>query len=688
MAARSKPEISNEREAAGLAVNGTGAQPGAVDQHTADPVVAPQAAASGPGAPAAAARGTGRTAGQETGSGGQAAPATGQPAATIAPRRAQYMLAPRQQMGVETFSADFVVQQLTKSPDIEVVKTIHPPQLFGFQSADPGQVPLGPMVLARMAPDKAELLKTQAGARLAVERDAPLTYMLDPSLPQVPAPHQLPNPGVLIPLADGFSTTIEVVGEAGPLAETEVYVFGSVWPVQGVTDANGHVTLRMQGETPDTIRSILVKPRVDYWTFWLDRPQLVPDGVTRIGAKPLGAYLRDFPGQQLLGWGQRAMGLDRLPLTYNGAGVKIAIIDSGAAPTHRNLHGVTIGASMVGDPAAWTVDTIGHGSHCAGIIAGGPIGAGGGIRGFAPAAEIHVCRIFPGGRFSDLVSALDYCMLHGIDVANMSLGGGEPSQIIEDRILRAKQMGMACIVAAGNSSGPVQFPGSTPHCLSVAAMGKWGEFPDDSFHAQQALDGFQSSDGYFPAKFSCFGPEIDVCAPGVGIVSSLPADGFGAWDGTSMATPHVTGLAALVLAHHPDFKGAFQTRDARRVERLFQILKDTSVPLQFGDPNRSGAGLPNAARALGLEAGVTSSPAADPSLDVLRRLLGLARGEPQSPVAAPAIAPQLPDAKLNGAGNGAGPVARGPAKTTGEPPATVDPSPAQIRDIMHKVGLL
>ncbi|MGJ5217317.1 S8 family serine peptidase [Bradyrhizobium oligotrophicum] len=670
--------MSDEKEA-GMAVNGTGAQPGVADQPATDPAPALHAAASGAGAPGPAARGTGRA----PGDGGTAAPAEEQPAATIAPRRAQYMLAPRQQMGVETFSADFVVQQLTNSPDIDVVKTIHPPRLFGFQSADPGQVPLGPMVLARMAPDKAELLKTQAGARLAVERDAPLSYMLDPTVPHVPAAHQLPNPGVLFPLADGFSTTIEVSGENGPLPETEVYVFGSVWPVQGVTDANGRVTLKIQGETPDTIRAILVKPRVDYWTFWLDRPQLIPDAVNRIGPKALGAYLRDFPGQQILGWGQRAMGLDRVPLTYNGAGVKIAIIDSGAAPTHRNLHGVTIGTSMVGDPAAWSVDTIGHGSHCAGIIAGGPIGTGGGIRGFAPAAEIHVCRIFPGGRFSDLISALDYCMEHGIDVANMSLGGGEPSQIIEDRILRAKQMGLACIVAAGNSSGPVQFPGSTPHCLSVAAMGKWGEFPDDSFHAQQALDGFQSRDGYFPAKFSCFGPEIDVCAPGVGIVSSLPADGFGAWDGTSMATPHVTGLAALVLAHHPDFKGAFQTRDARRVERLFQILKDTSTPLQFGDSNRSGAGLPNAVRALGLEGNVGASPATDPSLDILRRLFGLARGDAQS---ATPTKPQVPHAKPNGSGA----VARGPAKTTAEwsNAAVGDPSPAQIRDIMHKAGLL
>lgn len=548
-------------------------------------------------------------------------------------RQPQFMISTKAAPGLQPLSADLVEQQLRNSPNIEFVKRIEAPRVLDLQSVG-GTT--GSIMLARMDFENAKLLQTQAGPRATVERDMPLVYSLDPG----PADLSFKNPGVLVPHAAGFVTTIEVMGDGAPLAGAEVYIFGSVWPTQGVTDATGRCTLSILGESPDTIRAVYVKPKLDYWSFWMPRPALVPSGVVSIEVKPLGSYLAEFPDRQLIGWGGIAMGLDQVPLSMNGAGVKIAIIDSGAAQlTHRNLRQTGPGLSVVGPTdGAWTDDTIGHGSHVAGVIAGGPVGPEGvGVRGFAPGAEIHICRIFPGGRFSDLVAALDYCMENGIDVVNMSLGGGEPSQIIEERLIRAKQMGTACIVAAGNSGGAVQFPASTPHALAVAAIGKWGEFPDDSYHTQQALGGAASGSGYFPASFSCFGPEIDVCAPGVAIVSSLPPDGFAAWDGTSMAAPHVTGLAALVLAHHPDFKDSFRPRDARRVERLFQIIKEAATPLSVGGPERQGAGLPSAPRALGLLAQPAATVAAagamppDASLEALRKLLALMQPQAVQP---------------------------------------------------------
>jgi subtilisin family serine protease len=540
------------------------------------------------------------------------------------------MVASRQSASLTPLSADVITQSLAQAPGVEIVKTIKPPSALGLQAlamAGAGSdgrafnTATASLVVAKMATDRADLLKTQGGGQLLVEHDAPLTYGLDPG------PVATFNAGVLIPLSTGFATTIEVIGASGPLKEAEIYLFGSMLPAQGVTDEQGHATLRIAGEGPETMRALYVKPKADYWDLWLRNPSLTPDAVNTVTVKPLSAFIEGFPDRQLLGWGQRAMGLDQVPTSLDGKGIKVAIIDSGAAQiTHRNLHKVGPGFDVVGnDKDTWTKDVVGHGSHVAGIIAGNPTGSG--IRGFAPAAEIHVLRIFPGARFSDLVGALDYCIENGIDVVNMSLGGGEPSQIVEDRLIKAKAMGVACIIATGNSSGPVQFPASTVHALAVSAIGKSDEFPPDSFHATQMLQGFEGRQGYFPAKFSCFGPEVDVCAPGVAIVSSLPPDDFAAWDGTSMATPHVTGMAALVLGHHPDFKGQFQARNANRVERLFQIIKESATPMPIADSTRVGVGMPNVARALGLLAaadasvGSSTSPAQTDAIDVLRRLI-------------------------------------------------------------------
>ena len=646
-------------------------------------------AASGQGGPTDAGTGT---------SSGQNGSAESRP---VASQPAQFMVASRQMQGLQTLGVDVIEQSLRDSPGIEIVKTINRPTVFGLQSLDGADT--GSLVVARMSHDRARLLQARGGARLEIEHDAPVTFGLDPG----PTEFRVPNPGVLTRLGDGFETVIEVRGPTGVLANADVYVFGSLLPAQGVTDASGQAVIKVVGESRETIRALYVKPKADFWDLWLPNPMLAPEIVNTVFPKPLSAFLKDFPERQLLGWGQRVMGLDQVPASFNGAGIKIAIIDSGAAQlSHRNLHHLGPGVSVVGDErGAWTNDTVGHGSHCAGIIAGSPAGEGSGIRGFAPAAEIHILRIFPGARFSDLVAALDYCMENGIDVVNMSLGGGEPSRIVEERLIKAKEMGVACIIAAGNSAGPVQFPASTRHALAVSAIGKWGEFPDDSFHATQALPGFESNDGYFPAKFSCFGPEVDVCAPGVAIVSSLPPDDFAAWDGTSMAAPHVTGLAALVLAHHSDFKGQFGARNAERVDRLFQIIKSSAVALPINDATRTGVGLPSVPRALGLRSGDGSrpasdaSPAGDPAMPMLRRFLELLAGANGSIDTSAANGAPL-ESGIRAAAFRNPEVKRGPVDAgrpvDGPAPAgaglgmmsTPLPSVGEVRDLMRRAGML
>jgi subtilisin family serine protease len=327
---------------------------------------------------------------------------------------------------------------------------------------------------------------------------------------------------------------------------------------------------------------------------------LAPDDTHVVELVPL-----DMTHDASLGWGQRAMGLERLPAPWRGHGVKLALIDSGVAPGHRALSHIIGGIDIAGGAEqGWRRDDTGHGTHAAGIIAArarddtDPAM----IRGFAPDAELHVCRIFPGGRLSDLVRALDYAIEQGVDLVSLGAGCAHGSPIVERRIAQAKQAGIACVAAAGNTAGRVEYPAASPHVLAVAALGRAGSYPRDSYHATQSADGREgaASDGLFAARFSCHGPEIDVVAPGVAVIGCAPPDDLAALDGTSAATAHVAGLAALLLAHHPDFRGPYAARTAARVERLFQIIKATATPLQLGDPGRIGAGLPDLARALNL----------------------------------------------------------------------------------------
>ena len=519
----------------------------------------------------------------------------------VGERKGQYLIAARrninlQAAGLQPLQFSVIEQTLRSSPDIEVVDTVGPKSIMGALGDGMGDVPS--VLVARMHEQKAALLNQQSQGRLIIERDHHLS-LCDPAL-QTPRMVNSTAP------VSGPSLHLQfvVLGKDNqPVCDAEVTVFASMLPAVGVTDAQGQVKLTLFGESLQSIHSLYVKPKADYWTFYQQYPDLSADETNLLNLRPLADWpsLSHFPKQQAYGWGQRAMRLDQLPSTYLGQGIKVAVIDSGAAISHDDLKKIHFGFDVIDkktNPGGWVNDSMAHGSHCAGVIAGADNGLG--IRGFAPEAEVHVCKLFPGGQISQLIDALEYCIEKQIDVVNLSLGGVDYSEALEQQIQRARQAGVACIVAAGNSGGPVQYPASSPNVLAVAAVGKLNEFPSDSYHSQcmtQHID----QNGIFAARFSCFGPQIAVCAPGVAIASSVPVNNYAVWDGTSMAAPHITGLAALVLAHHPDFQGAPKIRNAERVERLFQIIKLSARPVLLGDPTRTGFGLPDVLVALGLQ---------------------------------------------------------------------------------------
>jgi hypothetical protein len=211
---------------------------------------------------------------------------------------------------------------------------------------------------------------------------------------------------------------------------------------------------------------------------------------------------------------------------------------------------------------------------------------------------LHVCKLPPDARCSDLIAALDYCRQNNIDVACLGFCCDRGSVLVEQRIAEAKQHGVCLIAAAGNSASAVLFPACSPHVLAVGAVGQAGTCPEDSPQAAQAAVATAVAGGLFVPSFSCRGPELDLCAPGLAVIACQSPDAYTICDGTSFAAAHVAALAALILADHGDFKGRFVARDFQRVERLFQILKDTAQPI--GHPWQTGAGLPDGARALGV----------------------------------------------------------------------------------------
>ncbi|GAA4576327.1 S8 family serine peptidase [Planotetraspora kaengkrachanensis] len=513
----------------------------------------------------------------------------------VLPRPLRYMVAlpppqARSQEGAGPVpDADGLLRLLEGDPDVGVRRRL--PARSGEPGAAGRSFPS--VVVADMTAEHADELRRRF-PELHIERDRLLTYS------EVPVPPRRRRPAPAAPPLGIESTFAFLVRDSAgaPVPGAVVVLSGSGLPAQAVTGPDGRATVTMAGETAESIVSVLVAPRSGHWSVYVERPALSSSRENLIEPAMLSEGVEGLPGRQIFGWGQTAMDLDRLPRALRGAGVKIAIIDSGAATEHPDLLGqVTCGIDLAGGkPDGWTDDGAHHGSHCAGIIAGGDDGRG--IVGFAAEAEVHACKIFPGGRFSDLIEALDYCIDQRIDVVNLSLGSRHPSRLVAAKIDEARRAGVACVVAAGSDGGSVCFPGTLPTVLTVAAIGRVGTFPDGTGHAAE-VRGPVTGEGYFSPLFTCRGPEVDVCAPGVAVTSCVPPGAYAAWDGTSMAAPHVTGLAALVLAHHDDFRYAYVRRDARRVDRLFHVIRSSCQALDLGDPYRTGAGLPNVLRALG-----------------------------------------------------------------------------------------
>jgi thermitase len=235
------------------------------------------------------------------------------------------------------------------------------------------------------------------------------------------------------------------------------------------------------------------------------------------------------PGDPFLSqqWGLAKIGAYTAWDTARGSGEEVAVVDSGVNYDHEDLQGrVDKGWDFV-DGDADPMDVNGHGTHVAGIAAASA-GNGAGGSGVAPDARVLAVRVLDGdgsGYYSWIANGITYAADHGANVINLSLGGPQGSHALQEAIDYATARGVVVTCASGNDGvGKVSYPAAYPQCLSVGA----------STSADQR------------ASFSNYGKGLDVVAPGQNIFSSTIDGFYDSWDGTSMATPFVSGEAAVL----------------------------------------------------------------------------------------------------------------------------------------------
>ncbi|MFF1376316.1 S8 family serine peptidase [Streptomyces sp. NPDC058308] len=281
---------------------------------------------------------------------------------------------------------------------------------------------------------------------------------------------------------------------------------------------------------------------------------------------------------------------------YDGKGTKVAVLDTGADAEHPDLKG-RIGARKNFTDSPDDEDRQGHGTHTTSTVGGSGAASGGRKKGVAPGAELlhgKVLNDSGSGATSWIIAGMQWAVDQKADVVSMSLGNPARTDCTDPMSTAAEELaqsakGTLFVIAAGNT-GPalnsVSSPGCAPGVLTVGAVDR-----DDT-----------------TAPFSSRGPAYgshtlkpEIAAPGVGI-SAAAAGGRGPYayqsmSGTSMATPHVAGAAALVKQRHPDWT-------AQRIKAALVSSADSRIP---GDARETGGGRLDAKAAIDQQ--VLGSPA-------------------------------------------------------------------------------
>ena len=364
-----------------------------------------------------------------------------------------------------------------------------------------------------------------------------------------------------------------ITGNGAPLRGATVIlvavdVINRPHEIKQVTDTSGMVTLPLSAALRPV--ALVALPAGGFWSM--------------VARNPASGLTIDCPPIQDVGpldWWHTLLGIKAFD-PKRGAGIKVGVIDTGAGPHGCLAHVISAGAFIDGghDPLAGD-DVDSHGSHVCGTIGARPVTA---LQraGVAPGVTLISARVFPGpdsgASQADIANAIDdLSRTRGADLINMSLGAPAPSEIEQDAIRDALQRGTLCVCAAGNEAGAVSWPAAFDETVAVSAIGLRNTAPPGSISAGRipTESAKHGADNLFLANFSNFGSPIDCCAPGVGIIATVPerfdlTEPYGAMDGTSMASPAACGSLAAILAGSPAYRtlsGSARAEQARTLLR-------------------------------------------------------------------------------------------------------------------------
>ena len=297
---------------------------------------------------------------------------------------------------------------------------------------------------------------------------------------------------------------------------------------------------------------------------------------------PVSFRTMDFRSAgQVADWGHLFLKAGTIYKTTRGSETVNFILDTGIDEEHEDLKANVLtqyAKDFTGDGLG---DTHGHGTHCAGVVAA--VDNSMGVIGVAPGAYLVQCKVLNNsgaGAYAWIADAIRYVAdlelkppyANKVKQISMSLGGPTPNKDLRNAIHYAIERGVIIYVAAGNSgyrkdTNTIGYPGRWEEVITIASIGRTVE----------------------PSRFSSAGNELDVTAPGEAVLSTIP-NGYARMSGTSMATPHVCGIGALLVSLHPN---VFKPGQPANQVILEGFIKEFAQDLyNEGFDIRTGAGAP------------------------------------------------------------------------------------------------